>query len=155
MEKVNKTLELENKPLECLKFVFEFLILPVLFGFVQLTFNIDKYLAFIVFLPDPRTLVQFTSVQSLSHVWLFATPWTAGRQASLCITSSQACSNSCPSIWWCHPTISSSVVSFSFCLQSFPASGSFPVSQFFASGGQRTLVDMTIFWNCVKCSLKN
>ena len=68
MEKVNKTLELENKPLECLKFVFEFLILPVLFGFVQLTFNIDKYLAFIVFLPDPRTLVQFNSVQSLSHV---------------------------------------------------------------------------------------
>ena len=46
-----------------------------------------------------------------------------------------ACSNSCPSSWWCHPTISSSVVSFS-CLQSFPASGSFPVSQFFTSGGQ-------------------
>ena len=48
-----------------------------------------------------------------------------------------ACSNSCPSSWWCHPTVSSSVVPFSFCLQSFPASGSFPVSQFFASGGQR------------------
>ena len=45
-------------------------------------------------------------------------------------------SNSCPSSWWCHPTISSSVVSFSSCLQSFPASGSFPVSQLFASGGQ-------------------
>ena len=39
--------------------------------------------------------------------------------------------------WWCHPTISSSVMPFSSCLQSFPASGSFPVSQFFASGGQR------------------
>ena len=38
--------------------------------------------------------------------------------------------------WWCHPTISSSVVPFSSCLQSFPASGSFPMSQFFASGGQ-------------------
>ena len=38
--------------------------------------------------------------------------------------------------WWCHPTISSSVVPFSFCLTSFPASGSFPMSQFFASGGQ-------------------
>ena len=37
---------------------------------------------------------------------------------------------------WCHPTISSSVIPFSFCLQSFPASGSFPMSQFFASGGQ-------------------
>ena len=47
-----------------------------------------------------------------------------------------ACSNSCPSGWWCHPTISSSVVPFSSCLQSFPASGSFPMSQFFESGGQ-------------------
>ena len=46
-----------------------------------------------------------------------------------------ACSNSCPSSWWCHPTISSSVIPFS-CLQSFSASGSFPMSQFFASGGQ-------------------
>ena len=45
-------------------------------------------------------------------------------------------SNSCPSSWWYHPTISSSVVPFSSCLQSFPASGSFPLSQFFASGGQ-------------------
>ena len=47
-----------------------------------------------------------------------------------------ACSNSCPLSQWCHPTISSSVVPFSSCLQSFPTSGSFPVSQFFASGGQ-------------------
>ena len=46
-----------------------------------------------------------------------------------------ACSNSCPSSWWCHQTISSSVVPFS-CLQSFPASGSFPMSQYFVSGGQ-------------------
>ena len=45
-------------------------------------------------------------------------------------------SNSCPLSRWCHPTISSSVVPFSFCLQSFPASGSFPMSQLFASGGQ-------------------
>ena len=45
-------------------------------------------------------------------------------------------SNSCPSSQWCYPTISSSVVPFSSCLQSFPASGSFPVSQFFPSGGQ-------------------
>ena len=43
----------------------------------------------------------------------------------------------CPSSWWCHPTISSSVVPFSSCLQSFPASGSSPLSQFFTSGGQR------------------
>ena len=47
-----------------------------------------------------------------------------------------ACSNSGPLSQWCHPTISSSVVPFSSCLQSFPASGSFPMSQFFASGGQ-------------------
>ena len=45
-------------------------------------------------------------------------------------------SNSCPLNEWCHPTISSSVFPFSSCLQSFPGSGSFPVSQFFASGGQ-------------------
>ena len=47
-----------------------------------------------------------------------------------------ACSNSCPLSQWCHPTISSSVVPFSSCLQSFPASGSCPMSQFFTSGGQ-------------------
>ena len=48
----------------------------------------------------------------------------------------RACSNSCPSNQWCHPTISFSVVPFSSCPQSFPASGSFSVSQFFTSGGQ-------------------
>ena len=51
-------------------------------------------------------------------------PWTAARQASLSFTISRSCSNSCPLSWWCHPTISSSVVPFSSCLQSFPASGS-------------------------------
>ena len=45
-------------------------------------------------------------------------------------------SNSCPSSWWCHPAISSSVIPFSSCPQSFPASGSFKMSQLFASGGQ-------------------
>ena len=47
-----------------------------------------------------------------------------------------ACSNSCSSSWWCHPAISSSVITFSSYLQSFPASGSFLVSQLFASGCQ-------------------
>ena len=47
-----------------------------------------------------------------------------------------ACSNSCPSSWWCHPTIYSSVIPFSSCLQSFPALGSFPMNEFFALGGQ-------------------
>ena len=46
------------------------------------------------------------------------------------------CSYSCPSSWWCHPTISSFVVPFSYYLQSLPASESFPMNQFFASGGQ-------------------
>ena len=50
--------------------------------------------------------------------------------------SRRVCSNSCPLSQWCHPTISSSVIPFSFCPQSFPASGSFPMSQFFASSGQ-------------------
>ena len=48
--------------------------------------------------------------------------------------------NSCPSSWWCHPTISSSVVPFSSCPQSFPASGSFQMSQLFASSGQSIAV---------------
>ena len=83
------------------------------------------------------TFCPFSSVQLVSCVRLFVTPWAAAHQASLSITNSQAFSNSCPSSRWCHPTISSSVVPFSSCLQSFPASRSFPVSQFFASGGQR------------------
>ena len=48
----------------------------------------------------------------------------------------RACSNSCPLCWWCHPTISSSVILLSSHLQTFPASVSFPISQFFTSGGQ-------------------
>jgi len=48
----------------------------------------------------------------------------------------RTCTNLCPSSQWCHSTISSSVAPFSFCLQSFPASGYFPMSQFFASRGQ-------------------
>ena len=75
-----------------------------------------------------------SSVQLFSHVWLFATPWTAARQA--CPSSTpRAYSNSCPLSRWCLPTNSSSVVPFS-CLQSFPASGCFQMSQFFALGGQ-------------------
>ena len=60
-----------------------------------------------------------------------------------------ACSNSYPLSQWCHPTISSSVISFSSHLQSFPASKSFPVSQFFASGGQtiETSASASVFLN--------
>ena len=109
---------------------------------------------------------QVIVVQLLSCVWLFATPWTAALQASLSITIScwNSCplpwrrkwqptpvflpgklhgqkslvgySPKGPLSQWCHPTISSSVIPFSSCLQSFPASGSFPMSQLFTSGGQ-------------------
>ena len=62
------------------------------------------------------------------------------QQARLpCLSPSpRACSNSCPLSQWCHPTLSSSVIPFCSCLLSFPASESFPMSQFFASGGQST-----------------
>ena len=77
----------------------------------------------------------FVADLSLSHVQLFATPWTTARQASLSITSSWSYSNSCPSSQWCHPTISSFVVPFSSCLQS-QYQGLFQwVSS--SSGGQR------------------
>ena len=76
------------------------------------------------------------SSQPRGQTHVFATPWTAARQASLSFTAPGACSDSCPLSWWCHPIISSSVVPFSSCLQFFPASGSFPVSLLFASGGQ-------------------
>ena len=78
-------------------------------------------------------------VQSLSHVWLFATPWTAACQAYLSFTIPWSLLKLMSIKWchqWWHPTILSSIVPFSSCLQSFPASGSFPMSQFFPSGGQ-------------------
>ena len=59
------------------------------------------------------------------------------------------CSNSCPSSQGCHLAISSSVVLFSSCLQSFLASGSFPMSQFFTSGGQSIWASASVILNCV------
>ena len=82
--------------------------------------------------------VQSISVQSLICVWVL---WPHGLQHTRppCPSPTpRACSNSCPLSRWCHPTISSSIIPFPFCLQSFPASGSFPMSRLFASGGQRT-----------------
>ena len=78
------------------------------------------------------------SVQSLSRVQLFATHGLKHARLSCPSPTPRACSNSCPSSQWWHPTISSSVTHFSSCLQSFPASGSFQMSQFFTSGGQST-----------------
>jgi len=100
------------------------------FSFLYILANISYFHVFLII-----TILQVV-VQSLSLVWLFVTPWTAAHQASLSITNSQSLLNSCPSSRWCHPTISSFVVPFSFCLQSFPASGSFPITQLFLSGGQ-------------------
>ena len=77
-----------------------------------------------------------SSVQSLSRVQLFVTPWTATCQPPCPSPTPGVYPNSCPLSRWCHPTISSSVVPFSSCLQSFPASGSFQMSQLFTSGGQ-------------------
>ena len=85
-------------------------------------------------------LEEGNSAQSLSHVPLFAIPWTAARQASLSITNSPSLlklmSIELVMELWCHPAISSSVVPFLSCLQSFPASGSFQMSQLFTSDGQ-------------------
>ena len=69
--------------------------------------------------------------------WIMsATTWTAARQAFLSFTTSQSLLKLCPLRQWYHPTISSSVTPFSSCPQSFPVSGSFPMSQFFPSDGQ-------------------
>ena len=70
------------------------------------------------------------------------TPWTAALQASLSSPSPGTHSNSCPLSWWCHSTSSSSVIPFSSCLQSFPTSGSFQMSQYFVSGSQSTGVSV-------------
>ena len=80
----------------------------------------------------------FSLVQSLSRVQLFATPWSQHARPPCPSPTPGVHSNSCPSSQWCHPAISSSVVPFSSCPQSLPASESFPMSQLFASGGQST-----------------
>ena len=83
-----------------------------------------------------KCTIQFSSVQSLSPVRLFATPWIAARQASLSITNSRSSLRLTSMSQWCHPAISSSGVPFSSCPQSLPASESFPMSQHFTWSGQ-------------------
>ena len=70
----------------------------------------------------PICSVQFSSVQSLSHVQLFATPWIAYARPPCPSPIPRVHSDSCPSSQWCHPAISSSVIPFSSCPQSLPAS---------------------------------
>ena len=80
--------------------------------------------------------ITFSSVQLLSLVRLFLMPWTSAHQASGPSPTPGVYSNSSPLSRWCPTTISSSVVPFFFHLQSFPASGSFQMSQLFTPGGQ-------------------
>ena len=86
---------------------------------------------------EPRAY--YTEWVQVSHSVVSYSLWHHGLQYTRLPCPSPtpgACWNSCPLNWWCYPTISSSVVPFSSCLQSFPASGSFPMSQFFVSGDQ-------------------
>ena len=85
-----------------------------------------------------RLLVLFSSVQSSHSVVSdsLQRQWTAAHQASCPTPTPGVYSLSCPLSQWCNPTNSSSVIPVSSCLQSFPGSGSFKMSQFFASGGQ-------------------
>ena len=99
------------------------------------------FLIYHPFFPFPQNFieyihVQFSSVQ-FSRVQLFATTHESHRARPPCPSPTPGVhSNSCASSWWCHPAISSSVVPFSSCPQSLPASESSPMSQLFAWGGQ-------------------
>ena len=103
--------------------------LGCLFLFISRLTLPENYLGFLLHFTCPANLQRsqliawFLVVQSLSCVWLSVTPRTATGQAHL---SPRVCSNSCSLRRWCYPTISSSIVPFSSCPQSFPAPGSFP-----------------------------
>ena len=85
-------------------------------------------------------------VQSLSHVWL-CDPMDCNTPASQSFSITRACSDSYPLSQWCHPTISSSVIPFSSCPQSFPASWSLPKSWLFPSGGQSIGASASVLLN--------
>ena len=83
-------------------------------------------------------MVYAVVVQSLGHGWLFVTPWTEAHQTPLSFPVSWDLLKFMSLSHWGYLTISSSAAAFSFCLQSFPALGAFPMSRLFASGGQST-----------------
>ena len=89
----------------------------------------SSWLLYIYRFKNPCLLLFSHSVMSDSVI-----PWTARLPCPS--LSPGICSDSCPLNWWCHPTISFSVIPFSSCLQSFPASGYFPMSWLFSSSGQ-------------------
>ena len=97
-----------------------------------------------VFFPIIHIKLHLFVAQSLRCVWLFATPWTIACQASLSTISGSLLRLRFIESW-CHPTISSSVAPFSSCLQSFPASGSFPMMQLFTLGGQSIGASASVF----------
>ena len=82
---------------------------------------------------ESRIPIQYSSVAQSNSLWPHGLQHTRLPCPS---PTPRTCSDSCPSNGWCHPTISSSVIPFSSCLQSFPISGSFPMSHFFTSHGQ-------------------
>ena len=81
---------------------------------------------------------------SFSHVQLSAPHGLQHTRLPCPSPSPRACSNSCPLSQWCHPTILSSIIPFSSCIQSFPASGSFSMSQLFASSASPSVPPMNI-----------
>ena len=93
-----------------------------------------NYLLFFVWLLIVTTDKHLLLFSSVTQSYLTVTPCTARIHCPS--PSPGPWSNSCPSSWWCYPTISYSVGSFSSCLQSFPALRSFPMSQFFSPSGQ-------------------
>ena len=104
---------------------------------VQFYLLVNLIASYTLFVDNKETRFNYNlNYQFSSVLLLFATPWTTALQVSLFITNSQGLLKLMALSQWCHPTISSSVVTFSSRLQSFPASGSFQISQFFASGGQ-------------------
>ena len=85
------------------------------------------------------TMKYSVKFSSIAQPWLTLQPHESQHARPPCQSPTPGVyPNPCPSSRWCHPTISSSVISFSSCPQSHPASGSFPISQLFAWGGQRT-----------------
>ena len=101
-------------------------------------------------IPDPKSLLSTFSANPLTFIWSFYSVQFSHSVVSDCLwphglqDASLPCPLPTPGAWlylrlssrWCHPTISSSVIPFSSSLQSFPASGSFPMSRLFTSGGQ-------------------
>ena len=102
----------------------------------SLVSNTKGFGRIVVIIKNTIQIKFFSSVQSLSRVWVFATHELQQTRTPCPSPPPRIHPNPCPSSRWCHPAISSSVVSFSSCPQSFQASGSFQMSQLFTSGGQ-------------------